>query len=164
VRGGAEATIELGVVDEVPPTQAWAVDTVVEALGTRQVVELETCLERRRIDEFLPKLADEACIGPGTSRGAVAAAAVYAADRLTDGKTVTQAAFAAAASEIVSTSKRSGQSGNSLRIPDITTVRSLGTKVVWVTTPTQRWSLSRAVSVKKEVTVVRVRFYRLVPL
>jgi transcription initiation factor TFIIB len=95
---------ELGLVDEVPPTQAWAVDAVVEVLGKTQGVELDVCLELRRVAEFLLELADEACIGPGTSRVTVAAAAVYAADRLTEGKTVTQAEVAAAASSVVPTS------------------------------------------------------------
>jgi hypothetical protein len=88
-----------------PHTQAWAVGAVVEQLGTTRGVELDACLELRRISEFLLEFADEACIGPGTPRVAVAAA-VYAADRLTDGKAVTQAAMAVAASEIVPTSKR----------------------------------------------------------
>ncbi|WP_318570932.1 transcription initiation factor IIB family protein [Salinigranum marinum] len=95
---------ELGLVGEVPPTQAWAVDAVVETLGESQDVELKACLELRRVGEFLLELADEACIGPGTPRVVVGAAAVYAADRLTEGKTVTQAAVAEAASAIVPTS------------------------------------------------------------
>jgi transcription initiation factor TFIIB len=96
---------ELGLVEEVAPTQEWAVDAVVEVLGETQDVELETCLELRRVGEFLLELADEACIGPGTSRVAVAAAAVYAADRLTEEKTVTQVMVAEAASAVVPTSK-----------------------------------------------------------
>jgi transcription initiation factor TFIIB len=95
---------ELGLVEEVPPTQAWAVDAVVEVLGRTQGVDLDTCLELRRVGEFLLELADEACIGPGTSRVTVAAAAVYAADRLTEGKAVTQDAVAEAASSVVPTS------------------------------------------------------------
>jgi transcription initiation factor TFIIB len=96
---------ELGLVDEVPPTQAWAVDAVVEILGEREGVALDVCLELRRLGEFLLELADEACIGAGTSRVTMAAAAVYAADRLSEGKAVTQQAVADAASEVVSTSK-----------------------------------------------------------
>lgn len=95
---------ELGVVDEVPPTQAWAVDAVVEVLWKTQGVELDVCLKLRRVGEFLLELADADGIGPGTSRVTVAAAAVYAADRLTEGKAVTQAAIAEAASAIVPTS------------------------------------------------------------
>ena len=96
---------ELGLVDEVPPTQEWAVDAVVERLGETQDVTLQRCLALRRLGEFLLELADEACLGSGTPRVTMAAAAVYAADRLTDGKTVTQAAVAAAASGVVTTSK-----------------------------------------------------------
>ncbi len=96
---------ELGLVDEVPPTQAWAVDAVVEVLGKTQDVGLDVCLELRRVGEFLLGVADEACIGPGTSRVTVAAAAVYAADRLTEGKAVTQQAVADAATTVVPTSK-----------------------------------------------------------
>jgi transcription initiation factor TFIIB len=96
---------ELGLVNEVPPTQAWAVDAVVEVLGRTEGVKLDVCFELRRVGEFLLELADEACIGPGTSRVTVAAAAaVDAADRVTDGKTVTQAEVAEAASSVVPTS------------------------------------------------------------
>jgi transcription initiation factor TFIIB len=96
---------ELGLVDEVQPTQAWAVDAVVEALGKAKGVELDACLKLRRVGEFLLELADAECIGPGTSRVTVAAAAVYAADRLTEGKAVTQQAVADAATTVVPTSK-----------------------------------------------------------
>ena len=96
---------ELGLVDEVPPTQVWAVDAVVEVLGKTQGAELDVCLELRRVGEFLLGVADEACIGPGTPRVTMAAAAVYAADRLTEGKAVTQQDVADAASSVVPTSK-----------------------------------------------------------
>jgi transcription initiation factor TFIIB len=96
---------ELGLVDEVPPTQEWAVDAVVEVLGEQHGLGLDVCLTLRRIGEFLLELGDKACIGPGTSRVTVAAAAVYAADRLTEGKAVTQQSVADAASAVVPTSK-----------------------------------------------------------
>ncbi|WP_142859530.1 hypothetical protein [Salinigranum halophilum] len=89
----------------MPPTQAWAVDAVVEVLGEREGLSLEVCLELRRVGEFLLEIADEACIGPGTTRVTVAAAAVYAADRLTEGKVVTQQAVTDAARTIVPMSK-----------------------------------------------------------
>jgi transcription initiation factor TFIIB len=96
---------ELGLIDEVPPTQAWAVDAVVAVLGEQTGLGLDVCLELRRVGEFLLEVADEACLGPGTARVTMAAAAVYAADRLTDGKVVTQQDVAEAASAVVSTSK-----------------------------------------------------------
>ena len=96
---------ELGLVDEVPPTQAWAVDAVVEVLGEQNGLSLDVCLELRRVGEFLLDLADEACIGPGTPRVTIAAAAVYVADRLTEGKAMTQQEVADAASAVVPTSK-----------------------------------------------------------
>jgi transcription initiation factor TFIIB len=96
---------ELGLVSEVPPTQAWAVDAVVEVLGEQPGVALNVCFELRRVGEFLLDVADDACIGPGTSRVTMAAAAVYAADRLTEGKAVTQQEAADAASAVVPTSK-----------------------------------------------------------
>ncbi|WP_136603223.1 transcription initiation factor IIB family protein [Salinigranum halophilum] len=96
---------ELGLVSEVPPTQPWAVDAVVEVLGEQKGLSLDVCLELRRVGEFLLDIADEACIGPGTTRVTMAAAAVYAADRLTEGKAVTQQDVADAASAVVPTSK-----------------------------------------------------------
>ncbi|WP_318568827.1 transcription initiation factor IIB family protein [Salinigranum marinum] len=96
---------ELGLMDEVPPTQAWAVDAVVEVLGEREGIELDVCLQLRRAGEFLLDVADGACLGPGTARVTMAAAAVYAADRLTEGKTITQQDVADAASTVVATSK-----------------------------------------------------------
>ena len=95
---------ELGLVDEVPPTQAWAVDAVVGVLGEQDGLGLDVCLTLRRIGEFLLELGDEACIGPGTPRVTMAAASVYAADRLTEGKAVTQQDVADAASQVVPTS------------------------------------------------------------
>jgi transcription initiation factor TFIIB len=108
---------ELGLVEAVPPTQAWAVDAVVEVVGEREGIELDVCLELRRVGEFLLEVADEACVGPGTARVTMAAAAVYAADRLTEGKTVTQQDVADAASAVLVTSK-SKVSGYSREVVD----------------------------------------------
>jgi transcription initiation factor TFIIB len=108
---------ELGLVEAVPPTQAWAVDAVVEVVGEREGIELDVCLELRRVGEFLLEVADEACVGPGTARVTMAAAAVYAADRLTEGKTVTQQDVADAASAVLVTSK-SKVSGYSREVYD----------------------------------------------
>ena len=64
---------------------------------------LGACLELRRVGEFLFDVADEACVGPNTARVTMAAVAVYAADRLTEGKTMTQQDVADAASAVVAT-------------------------------------------------------------
>ena len=88
---------------DAPPVRDRAVDQVVAALG--ETVTVEAAIELVRLGERLLGLADSECIGPGTHRTAMAGAAVYAADRLTDGKGVTQAEVVEAASTIVSTSK-----------------------------------------------------------
>ncbi|QLD87490.1 hypothetical protein HWV07_07010 [Natronomonas salina] len=75
----------------------------VAALG--ETVSVETAIELVRLAERLLGLADSECIGPGTHRTAVAGAAVYAADRLTDGKSITQDDVVEAASTVVPTSK-----------------------------------------------------------
>lgn len=54
-------------------------------------VDAETCLELRELDNHLLNIADDESVGPGTTRLTMAAAAVYAAGRLTDGKAFTQA-------------------------------------------------------------------------
>ncbi|WP_458207706.1 hypothetical protein [Haladaptatus sp. NG-SE-30] len=58
-----------------------------------------------RLGEHLLEVADTVPVGPGTSRVAIAGAAVYAADRITDGKTVTQAQVAEAVSGMCPPSK-----------------------------------------------------------
>lgn len=92
---------ELGL--DVPPAREGVVEDVLIALD--DVLDVQTCLELRQLSDHLLAIADEEPVGPGTSRLTMAAAAVYAADRLTDGKTVTQAQVAEAASTIVDTSK-----------------------------------------------------------
>lgn len=66
-----------------------AADTVVAELDG--VVDVATSLELMRVAVRLMQIADSEPIGPGTARMTVAGAAVYAADRLTEGKAVTQA-------------------------------------------------------------------------
>lgn len=92
---------ELGL--DVPPAREGVVDDVLIALDDS--LDVQTCLELRQLSDHLLEIADEKPVGPGTSRLTMGAAAVYAADRLTDGKIVTQAQVAEAASTIVDTSK-----------------------------------------------------------
>lgn len=92
---------ELGL--DVPPAREGVVDDVLIALD--DVLDVQTCLELRELGDHLLEIADEKPVGPGTSRLTMGAAAVYAADRLTDGKVVTQAQVAEAASTVVDTSK-----------------------------------------------------------
>jgi len=92
---------ELGL--DVPPAREGVVDDVLIALDDS--LDVQTCLELRELSDHLLAIADEKPVGPGTSRLTMGAAAVYAADRLTDGKVVTQAQMAEVASTIVDTSK-----------------------------------------------------------
>jgi transcription initiation factor TFIIB len=92
---------ELGL--DVSPAREGVVDDVLIALD--DVLDVELCLELRELSDHLLAIADEKPVGPGTSRLTIGAAAVYAADRLTDGKTLTQAQVTEAASTIVETSK-----------------------------------------------------------
>jgi transcription initiation factor TFIIB len=79
---------------EAPPVRDRAVDRVVAALdGT---IDVATGLELVRVADRLMQIADSEPIGPGTARMTVAGAAVYTADRLTDGKALTQAEVVAA--------------------------------------------------------------------
>ena len=87
---------------EAPPVRDRVVDQVVAALN--ETVDVQEAIELVRVGERLLTIADSECIGPGTHRAAVAGASVYAADRLTDGKSLTQADVVEAASTIVPTS------------------------------------------------------------
>lgn len=80
-----------------------AVDRVVAALD--DALDVETAIELVRVGERLLAVADSEGIGPGTHRMAMAGAAVYAADRLTSEKHLTQAEVVEAASAVVPTSK-----------------------------------------------------------
>ncbi|GGN26387.1 transcription initiation factor IIB [Halarchaeum nitratireducens] len=88
---------------DVPPARDGVVDDVLIALD--DILDVQTCLELRELSDHLLAIADEKPVGPGTSRLTMGAAAVYVADRLTDGKVVTQAQVADAASTVVDTSK-----------------------------------------------------------
>jgi len=88
---------------DAPVVRDRAVDRVVTALGEAGI-SVETGIELVRVGERLLDVADTVPIGPGTARMTVAGAAVYAADRLTPGKALTQADVVAV-SETVPTSK-----------------------------------------------------------
>ncbi|WP_170864964.1 transcription initiation factor IIB [Halogranum amylolyticum] len=88
---------------DVAPVRVGVVDDVLAALD--DVLNVQTCLKLRRIAERLLEMADTKRVGSGTTRLTMAAAAVYAADRLTDGKALTQAQVAAAGSTVVDTTK-----------------------------------------------------------
>jgi len=92
---------ELGL--DVSPAREGVIDDVLIALD--DALDVQTCLELRELSDHFLEIADNVLVGPGTSRLTIGAAAVYAADRLTDGKIVTQAQVAEAASTIVDTSK-----------------------------------------------------------
>jgi transcription initiation factor TFIIB len=69
----------------------WAVDLVVEGLEQVGVeLTLSQVLELVRVAEGLMDVEDAVPVGPGTSRMTAAGAAVYAADRLTAGRWLTQ--------------------------------------------------------------------------
>lgn len=95
--------VDCGLVEAVPPARSGAVDAVLANLDGQ--LTAEALLRYARLGRYLLGIADAAAIGPGTSRVTVAAAAVYAADRLTDGKALTQAGVVAAADPVVATSR-----------------------------------------------------------
>jgi len=100
----AARKIRLQTPVDAPVVRDRAVDRVVTALG-ESGIDVETGIELVRVGERLLDVADTIPIGPGTARMTVAGAAVYAADRFTPGKALTQADVVAAVSETVPTSK-----------------------------------------------------------
>jgi transcription initiation factor TFIIB len=99
----AARKIRLQTDVEAPPVRERVVDQVVAALNER--VGVEAAIELVRVGNRLMDMADSECLGPGTHRMAIAGASVYAADRLTEAKHVTQAEVVAAASTVVPPSK-----------------------------------------------------------
>jgi len=100
----AARKIRLQTNVDAPVVRDRAVDRVVTALGEAGI-DVETGIELVRVSERLLEVADTVPIGPGTARMTVAGAAVYAADRFTLGKALTQVDVVAAVSETVPTSK-----------------------------------------------------------
>ena len=99
----AARKIRLQTDVEAPVVRERAVDEVVAALGDE--VDVGTGIELVRVGDRLMRIADTEPVGPGTPRMTVAGAAVYAADRLTDGKALTQAEVAAAVEATLPTTK-----------------------------------------------------------
>ncbi|QLG28678.1 transcription initiation factor IIB family protein [Halorarum halophilum] len=89
---------------EAPPVRERVVDRIIGELGTVGV-DVATGLELRRLAVRLLEIADAVPVGPGTTRMTVAGAAVYSADRLTDGKTVKQAEVVDAVETVLPTSQ-----------------------------------------------------------
>ncbi|WP_255198506.1 transcription initiation factor IIB [Halorarius litoreus] len=89
---------------DAPVVRERAVETVVKELDEAGV-DLETGLELARIAERLMDVADAEPVGPGTPRLTVAGAAVYVADRRTEGKAVTQAEVVEAVEQTLPSSK-----------------------------------------------------------
>jgi len=100
----AARKIRLQTSVDAPVVRDRAVDRVVTALDEAGV-DLETGIELVRVGEELLDVADTVPIGAGTTRMTVAGAAVYAADRLTPGKALTQADVVRAVRQTVPTSK-----------------------------------------------------------
>lgn len=88
---------------EAPPVRDPAVDRVVAELDEAGV-DVSTGIELVGVADRLMNVADGTPVGPGTARMTVAGAAVYAADRLTEGKTATQAEVVNAVKTVVGTS------------------------------------------------------------
>lgn len=88
---------------DVTPIRTEVVEAVLDALDD-DLLDGDAYLRLAVIGEHLLELADAQQLGPGTSRVTMAASAVYAADRLTDGKMLTQQQVVDAGRTIVETS------------------------------------------------------------
>ena len=100
---------------DVPVTRPDAVLAVLDGLDDAALPGARA-VRTWRLARHLLALADEVPVGPGTSRGTVAAAALYAADRLLDDSQLTQPQVVAAAEPVVATSRdRVGRYSRELR-------------------------------------------------
>lgn len=88
---------------DVPPVRTEPIQAVLDALDD-DLLNGDVYLRLGVVGRHLLDLADKKQIAPGTSRLTVAASAVYATDRLTAGKWVTQQQVVDAGSTIVETS------------------------------------------------------------
>lgn len=79
--------VELGL--DVTPIRTETVEAVLDALDD-ELLDGEAYLKLAVLGRHLVELAHENKVGPGTPRIKVAASAVYAADRLTEDKWLTQ--------------------------------------------------------------------------
>ncbi|MFC4986307.1 transcription initiation factor IIB family protein [Saliphagus infecundisoli] len=100
----AARKIRCHVSIDTPPIRADAVATVLETLD-KSAIDNGAYLRLRDVAQHLMEIADEEPIGAGTPRLTVAAAAVYAADRLLGSEWLTMQQVADAISVIVETSK-----------------------------------------------------------
>jgi len=89
---------------DAPVVRPNATQAVVDALDDN-ALRGGDAVRTWRLARQLLALGDDVPVGPGTPRLTVAAAAVYAADRLTSGKSLTQQQVADAASTVVPTTK-----------------------------------------------------------
>ncbi|WP_226022852.1 transcription initiation factor IIB family protein [Halomicrobium salinisoli] len=89
---------------DVPVVRPEAVMDIVDALKEDALPGAQA-VRRWRLAQYLMQLGDQEPVGPGTPRSTVAAAALYAADRLLPEKQFTQQQVADAASTVVPTSK-----------------------------------------------------------
>ncbi|SFS09884.1 transcription initiation factor TFIIB [Halomicrobium zhouii] len=99
----AARKIRCGCGVDAPPVRPNATQAVVDALD--DALRGGDAVRIWRMARQLLTLGDDVPVGPGTPRLTVAAAAVYAADRLTSGKSLTQQQVADAASTVVPTTK-----------------------------------------------------------
>jgi len=88
---------------DVPPIRTELVQSVLDAVDD-DLLDGDAYLRLATVGRHLLELADDAQIAPGTPRLSAAAAAVYAADQLTDEKWLTQQQVVDAGSTIVETS------------------------------------------------------------
>jgi transcription initiation factor TFIIB len=96
---------------DAPVVRPDCVDLVVCGLETVGVeLSVARSVQLVRVADRLMRIADTEPVGPGTSRLTIAGAAVYAADRLTSGKWVTQAEIVAAV-EVTLPSSQSALAG-----------------------------------------------------
>ncbi|MFC4990480.1 transcription initiation factor IIB family protein [Saliphagus infecundisoli] len=100
----AARKIRCHVSIDIPSIRADTVATVLETLDKR-AIDSGAYLRLRDVARHLMEIADEEPIGAGTPRLTVAAAAVYAADRLLGSEWLTMQQVADAISVIVETSK-----------------------------------------------------------
>jgi len=88
---------------DVPPVRTELVQAVLDAVDD-DLIDGEAYLRLATVGRHLLELADDEQIAPGTSRLSAAAAAVYAADQLTDEKWLTRQQVVDAGRTIVATS------------------------------------------------------------
>ncbi|MFC4989123.1 transcription initiation factor IIB family protein [Saliphagus infecundisoli] len=100
----AARKIRCYVSTDVSPIRADAVATVLETLD-KSAIDSGTYLRLKDVAQRLMEVADEEAIGAGTPRLTVAAAAVYAGDRLLGSECLTMQQVADSISVIVETSK-----------------------------------------------------------